>query len=575
MPNLEEKKQHYIEEINRIEDSSFNKEQKKLACDILGKADEANIDSIYTFITQRVKTGFVFDVAPEIAHNCISLCERDDTKGFGSPMDNAAHHKLIIGENYDALKNLVVTYTEKGKGLIDVIYIDPPYNTEKTKDDGNDYKDDVESKKFIYRDKFSRTGWLNMMRERLVLARKLLKDNGVIFISIDNAEQAYLKVLCDEIFGEDNFIGNIVWLKGNAQNDADNLQGNHEYILIFAKHNNKDLLSTDSIRSVNVMEDNGRYFYEGAGITTGGAGGTLNNRPKLGYTIYFNPITKDKIAIMDYDVEMAKYSNDENELYEDNVDLLNKGYVKIRAPRKGNRLGRWAWSVDKFNKEKNDIFIKQTTNGYSVVKKVFVDNTDEEIIVAGPLKSFIEISSSNGTKILNKIFNTKIFDNPKPVNLISYLIKSYYNKSSIILDFFAGSGTTAQAVMELNAEDGGQRQCILVTNNENNIATDVTYERLYRIINGKGTNEETFEWKYTEEKPYLTDNYVDVFNVKSYKLNIDDYDKSEELISKAKAEFKKLNPDYEEKDFDIYKQLASLKPYVEKKSNNVIDQPAK
>ena len=127
MADLATKKQHYIKEINKIAKESFNDEQKILACDIINAANESNIDNIYTFITQRVKTGFVFDAAPEVAHNCISLCERDNKRSFGN--ESGIHHKLIIGENYDVLKNLVATYTKGGKGLIDVIYIDPPYNT--------------------------------------------------------------------------------------------------------------------------------------------------------------------------------------------------------------------------------------------------------------------------------------------------------------------------------------------------------------------------------------------------------------------------------------------------------------
>lgn len=130
MASFEDKKENYISEINKIAKESFNDEQKKLAIDILNNANETNIDAIYTFITQRVKLGFTFDVAPEVAHNCISLCERDAQKSFGSPMVSNKH-KLIIGENYDVLKNLIATYTINGKGLIDVIYIDPPHITQK------------------------------------------------------------------------------------------------------------------------------------------------------------------------------------------------------------------------------------------------------------------------------------------------------------------------------------------------------------------------------------------------------------------------------------------------------------
>ena len=106
------------------------------------------------------------------------------------------------------------------------------------------------------------------------------------------------------------------------------------------------------LANVELLEENGKYFYLGAQIVTGGAGGTLNNRNKLGYTIYYNPITKDKKTIIDYDLERAKTSNDENCIYKDNTELLEKGYIKIRPPKKGNKLGRWTWSAEKFNNEK-------------------------------------------------------------------------------------------------------------------------------------------------------------------------------------------------------------------------------
>ncbi|MCU9934393.1 site-specific DNA-methyltransferase [Mycoplasmopsis felis] len=119
----------------------------------------------------------------------------------------------------------------------DLIYIDPPYNTETSKDDGNsiaDDKENIKANKFIYRDKYSRNGWLNLMNERLRLARQLLKDDGVIFVSIDDAEQAYLKVLMDEIFGEENFVSCIVNKKGRGKSDSKFLSNKKEYILVYA-----------------------------------------------------------------------------------------------------------------------------------------------------------------------------------------------------------------------------------------------------------------------------------------------------------------------------------------------------
>ena len=558
-------REDYLLKIKKIPDVSFNQEQKEIAKKIISSADEKDLDSIYNLITQRVKTGFVFDEAPEINHNCVALIKENKKLNIVGDGFEPVEHKLIIGENYDALKNLCATYIDKnGKGLIDVIYIDPPYNTEASKAEGNDYKEKVEASKFVYRDKFTRDGWLNMMNERLKLAKRLLSDTGVIFISIDDSEQAYLKVLCDEVFGEDNFIGNIIWLKGNAQNDADNIQKNNEHILVIAKKKQKNLLSVETEKEVKIIQENGRFFYEGAGLTTGGAGGTLNQRPNLGYTIYYNPKTKDKIAVLDYDIEKAKISNIETEVYYDNTELLNKGYIKIRPPKKGNKLGRWTWKIDKFNEEKEDIYIKETSSGYSVIKKETVEETQTRIITNGPLKSFVNISSANGTKELAQIFNEKVFDNPKPVELISYFIKAIYNnnKNAIVLDFFAGSGTTGQAVMELNEDDGGKRQFILVTNNENNIGTEITRERLYRVIKGKGSNGESIKWQTPKGKPCLSSNCVSVFDITHTELTLNDLEKAEKIRDIAKTEFKKLNPSCSfSNDFDIYNELSALNPY--------------
>ena len=146
----------YINKIENIPTASFNKEQKEIAKKIIKSIDEKDLGSVYNLITQRVKTGFVFDEAPEINHDAVALVKEDESLRINGGLEKV-EHKLIIGENYDALKNLCATYIDKnGKGIIDVIYIDPPYNTEASKADGNDYKEELEASKFIYRDKFTR-----------------------------------------------------------------------------------------------------------------------------------------------------------------------------------------------------------------------------------------------------------------------------------------------------------------------------------------------------------------------------------------------------------------------------------
>ncbi len=259
-----------------------------------------------------------------------------------------------------------------------MIYIDPPYNT------GNDfvYDDDYaqDTDEYLansgqYDEEGNRlvknldsngrfhTDWLNMIYSRLKLAKDLLSDDGVIFISIDDNEYSNLKKCCDEVFGAVNDIGPIIQNKQNAKNDTLNVQKNHEFILVYRKNgineNGSQLPSvinyTEKIRKV--FEENGEFFYINDSITTRGEGGTLNARPNLGYTIYFNTETNDKIAICDYDIELAKISDDENRIYSTNTELVGKGYIPIRPPKVRGKLGCWTWSLDEFNQNSREIII--------------------------------------------------------------------------------------------------------------------------------------------------------------------------------------------------------------------------
>ncbi|GAA9113886.1 hypothetical protein Taiwan63_00880 [Helicobacter pylori] len=389
--------------------------------------------------------------------------------------ESTSKHILIKGDNLDALKILKQSYSEK----IKMIYIDPPYNTK--------------SDNFIYSDDFSQSneevlktldyskekldyiknlfglkchsGWLSFMYPRLLLAKDLLKQDGVIFISIDDNEAAQLKLLCDEIFGEGNFLSSLTWLKGNAQNDAQYFQNNYENILVYAKHVEALSLNRMTLKKeVKVFCENDKYYYEGAGLTTGGAGGTLNARANLGYSIYYNPKTLDFLGVDDYDKELAKSSNDENLVYSDRQDLLKQGYEIIRPPKKGVGLGRWTWALEKSLTELDRILIKKSKNGYSVLRKEWVDknqvkqNENGEFYAildkSSPARNVIEnIGGGNGTKEVNDLFNQKVFNNPKPTKLIKYLLQIATNEGDIILDFFAGSGTTAHAVLESNKSD--------------------------------------------------------------------------------------------------------------------------
>lgn len=503
---LKELKEHYKKEIANIAKEAYNNEQKAIANYIIDNANKDNIDSIYTFITQRVKLGFTFDAAPEVNHNCVTLCKKNEKMSFENV--GGIEHKLIIGENYDALKNLLVTYANQ----IDVIYIDPPYNTEKTKEQGNDYKDEVKADKFVYRDKFTRKGWLNMIRERLTLARELLSPNGVIFISIDDNMQAYLKVLCDEVFGENNFVGNIIWSKKTGAKGVPPkslLANTHEYIVAYQRHDFFKFLGIErNVKEFKNPDNDPRGPWRESNIKS------TTKSIKDAFTIV-NPTTGKRYT--------------------------NTWAFSKESLEKMIREGRIIW---KENLPKQKEYLYEMTNENKALTSTWG-----------------VYDAQKTTVFLKDLIPNEKFDNPKPLDLIKYLLKVSSSKDDIILDFFAGSGTTGQAVMELNAEDGGNRKCVLVTNNENNIAKNITYERLYRVINGKGTKGESFDWTYTKEHPYLTNNSLSVFDLKQYELKIDDYEKAKDLVKKANIVFKQLNKNYEAKDFDIYNQLASLRPY--------------
>lgn len=402
---------------------------------------------------------------------------------------------LLEGDNLHSLRLLEKTHT----GKIDVIYIDPPYNT------GN--KDFTYDDKFVaIEDGYRHSKWLSFMYERLVIASSLLSGKGVIFIQIDDNEQAPLKLLCDDIFGENNFLGIIIQNKMNAKNDTTDIQKNHEYILAYRKKTNfisgtkvKPTLIRKTIKYRDAFQEGNRFYYINDAITTRGEGVTLNARPNLGYTVYYNPETGDKRAICDYDVSLARTSNDENLLYTHDTELIAAGYTPIIPPMVRGKLGCWTWALDKFNAESDSIIITGKKGKYAVKKRTFV-NSSSILEIDGKLKyksieytnskSILEYSTNEGTNLLNALFGHNVeFNNPKNLDLVEYLLSLANDTSATILDFFAGSGTTGHAVLKLNAEDGGNRRFILCTNNENNICEEVTYERIKRVIEGYGDTE--------------------------------------------------------------------------------------
>ncbi|MCV3754359.1 site-specific DNA-methyltransferase, partial [Ureaplasma zalophigenitalium] len=373
--------------------------------------------------------------------------------------------------------------------------MDPPYNTEAANSDGNSVANDslkINNNKFIYRDKFSRNGWLNMMNERLILAKELLKDDGVIFVSIDDSEQAYLKVLMDDIFGEENFVANIVWEKKNSGSASDSklLKILTEYVLVYAKNINKIFLNEEGQN----VDKNSNYKFEDKHVRERGK-------------YFLNQLDRASLTWssgLDYVIE-----HNDKKYY---PGKSQEDWLRRQSGKHAVKDWQWRWSASKVQWGiENDFILFKNDSVYSKQYQ-FVDNEGNQIVRTSKFSNLIsKIHNTLGTQTQKEIFNAKIFDHPKPTQLLKYLINLIPNKNARVLDFFAGSGTTGHAVMELNREDGGNRTYTLITNNENKIGDEITYERLYRINHGKGTKNESFKWA-EKHLPYLSN--LNVFKVK-------------------------------------------------------------
>ncbi|MCF0210949.1 MAG: site-specific DNA-methyltransferase [Bacteroidales bacterium] len=456
-----------------------------------GLSNEEKAD-LLQLLNEQKKYGIVWEDKPEdveqqLAEQLPMLTEVKERRIKGATPDSP-NHILIEGDNLHALTAL--SYTHEGK--IDVIYIDPPYNTGNS---ASNPEDDANCNKFMYNDKFvdekdsyRHSKWLSFMHKRLTIAKQLLSDNGVIFISIDDNEQARLKLLCDEVFGEKNCITQFVWEKTqHFGRQAKNFYSNNEYILCYCK--NLYYEDDDKLKLKQRIVENFNSNLQDA---------PLYNASNPEKTLVF-PKGSVKFNIAD-----GEYSTTTDTKYK----LCSKVVVRNSVNDTPLELKmRSRWSADKIIEEYNNgckFWVK--TKNFAIRAIYPPDRTSitspRQIIftnINNPLstKSYYTNNidtTENGSKELLKIIGISPFKYPKPSSLIKYLIGMVYNaqtnsfeSSATILDFFAGSGTTLHATMQLNKEDGGKRQCILVTNNENSICENVTYERNKRVINGYTT----------------------------------------------------------------------------------------
>ncbi len=392
------------------------------------------------------------------------------------------------------------------------------------------------------------------MNERLRLAKQLLKDDGVIFVSIDDAEQAYLKVLMDEIFGEENFVGNLIWRKKNTGGGSDkiNLETETEFILIYAISKEKLVINTKSI-------DKDKYTLEDEYIETRGKFYLTNLDHSCSKSTFQYSESLDYLIKAPDGSEFKNYNNvkkPKSYSYTIGKELFNflnnNGFIEIQ--QKLDKNGTKYWKAYRKSYEK---VIVDRRKPYEILERTEGNNFNN-LIDEGNL------TTSSGKRILISVIDNKDFSFPKPVGLIKYITGLIRNKNARILDFFAGSGTTGHAVLELNKEDGGNRTYTLVTNNENNIATNVTYERLFRINNGVGTNGEDFKWAKDNE-PYKSN--LNVYNIKHQDVSIFNNQLS---IDNLTNQIKNVLIDFgigeqylkNLQEIDILNSLLALKPQI-------------
>ena len=427
-------------------------------------------------ISDKKRYGLVWEEseeeAQEIMQEYLPVFKEDESKRLDSVPEGSPNHVLIEGDNLNALTAL--TYTHAGK--IDVIYIDPPYNT------GN--KDFVYNDSFVDKeDGYRHSKWLSFMDKRLKIAKKLLSDKGVIFISIDDNEQASLRLLCDEVFGEHNCLVNMVWDLGSGTS-AGHFTRAHEYILVYALNRNnipnfsggEGVIDDRAIKKKSIKNAESEYFFK-AGTKfeasdgfelTGEWGGSEKTRLVKGRFICENKQLKE-------DVVLAACWTQRNQM-----DSFFSG--KETFDSKGQKV------LEFYFRDNGKLYCRKerdTINPPSVLRNI--------------------ATTKQGSALLKDMFDGQVvFDFSKPIKLLQFLL-SLRSPNAIVLDFFAGSGTTLHATMQLNSEDGGHRQCILVTNNENGICEKVTYERNKRVIQGYTTPK-------GEQVPGLTNN-----NLRYYK----------------------------------------------------------
>lgn len=476
---------------------------------------DAERDALLALINEHKTYGLVWEDKPEDVEQRLAteypvLTEVRDQAIISDNLE-APNHILIEGDNLEALTTL--SYTHAGK--IDVIYIDPPYNT------GN--KDFIYNDSYIdTEDNYRHSKWLSFMSRRLRIAKKLLSDRGVIFISIDDNEQANLKLLCDEIFGQNNFVCSFIW-RGGKRNMAKWVSTSHEYMLLYA-------CNLSACRDLGVEWNEKKQGIEEIYKIVR----QLVKKNDGNFEVSSKELKK-WYASLPEDHPSKDHSHycwiDENGVYfASDISRGGGGGPKwaiknpytnevVKTPSRG-----WSYSsLDALNQDIAKGLVHFNGSGVPCKKRYLKDNETQI------LETVFYKDRRASSKRLRDLLGSDAFPFPKDEEILAAKIGSFSIPNSIILDFFAGSGSTLHAVMQLNAEDGGKRQCILCTNNENGICENVTYERNKRVINGyTKPNGEHVEGLHDNNLRYYRTDFVS--RERTQKNRRDLMDKSTDLL---------------------------------------------
>lgn len=388
---------------------------------------------------------------------------------FGDTPDSG--NKIIHGDNLEALKALLPEY----EGKIKCIYIDPPYNTGNEKWVYNDNVNDPHIRKWLGQvvgsemdDLTRHDKWLCMMYPRLVLLQKLLKDDGAIFISIDDNELYFLKCICDEIFGKANYLCSICIKNDSRARPYNSISVTHEYLLVYTGVNFIANSLHDKSKKFQYKDEFGGYdLYE---LRNRNSDFNSDNRPNLYYPFWVNPNNEIEKSLFEIDL------------------VEHEGWIKFYPQESQGIKTVWRWGKEKAQENLNTvIFGRKAVGGWQVVKKY-----RDDIYALPSVWDDADVSSDRGTLTMKKFFNNKrVFAFPKSPELIQRCLQLASDSDSIVLDSFAGSGTTAHAVLNLNKQDGGNRKFILVELGD--YAENITAERVRRVMSGYGEGKNAIE----------------------------------------------------------------------------------